>query len=68
MALEYPAEEPRALDDFMYAKDGKPQRLLASAFWTRPTQDGRTSQALLAMLLWARGQAAGGERGAHHRL
>jgi hypothetical protein len=63
LALEYPACEQHFVEDFVQAREDDPRRaLLASPFWTRPTQDGRTSRAMLALLDWVRQEIAGGAR------
>jgi hypothetical protein len=66
LALEYPADEQRFLDDFLRAPAGiAAGALLASPFWSRPSQDGRSSRAMLELLLWVRQQVASG---AHIRV
>lgn len=67
LALEYPAAEQSFLDGFLRARHADTARsaLLASPFWRRPTQDGRTSQAMLWLLQWVWEQHA---RGAPIRL
>jgi erythromycin esterase-like protein len=63
LALEYPAREQRFLDDFLHAPGATAERtLLASPFWSRSPQDGRTSRAMLDLMLWVRGQVAQGAR------
>lgn len=63
LALEYPSDEQHYIDEFLQAHSGKPQlALLASPFWSRRTQDGRTSRAMLDLLDWVRQQAASGAR------
>jgi len=63
LALEYPRDEQHFIDEFLRARGASPQRaLLASPFWTRPTQDGRTSRAMLSLLDWVRQQIAHGAR------
>ena len=63
LALEYPSNQQRFLDAFLHSHATDPERaLLASPFWNRPTQDGRTSRAMLQLLDWIRGQIAGGAR------
>lgn len=63
LALEYPAAEQSFLDEFLRSKpDGAASALLASPFWSRSTKDGRTSRAMLELLLWVRQQHASGAR------
>jgi hypothetical protein len=63
LALEYPSEEQRFIDEFLHARTPSPQpALLASPFWSRRTQDGRTSRAMLSLLEWVRQQTASGAR------
>ena len=57
LALEY----PRNQQHFLHSRSADPdQALLASPFWSRPTQDGRTSRAMLQLLNWIRGEIAEG--------
>ncbi len=66
LALEYPSDEEHFIDEFLHAHGGKPQAaLLATSFWSRPTQDGRTSRAMLDLLEWVRRQVVSG---AHVRV
>jgi hypothetical protein len=59
LALEYPSDQQRFLEEFLHGRAANPQRaLLASPFWSRPSQDGRTSRAMLRLLVWIRGQIA----------
>src|SRR5215469_4871692 len=61
LALEYPSIEQHFLDDFLRGGSGESRfALLASPFWSRPTQDGRTSRAMLDLLEWVRQQIASG--------
>lgn len=63
VALEYPSAEQHFIDEFLQAGPPSPQRvLLGSPFWTRPTQDGRTSRAMLSLLEWVRQETANGTR------
>lgn len=63
LALEYPSNQQQFLDAFLHSHATDPERaLLASPFWSRPTQDGRTSRAMLELLDWIRGQIARGAR------
>jgi hypothetical protein len=63
LALEYPRDQQHFLDSFLHSHSADPKRdLLASPFWSRPTQDGRTSRAMLQLLEWIRGRIAGGAR------
>jgi hypothetical protein len=63
LALEYPSNQQQFLGAFLHSHASDPERaLLASPFWSRPTQDGRTSRAMLQLLEWVRGQIAGGAR------
>lgn len=63
LGLEYPVAEQRFLGDFLRSPTRQGRRaLLASPFWARATQDGRTSRAMLALLDWARAQIAAGAR------
>jgi hypothetical protein len=61
--LEQPSQEQRFLDDLLHAPaDNVGSALLANPFWSRPSQDGRTSCAMLALLQWVRQLVAGGAR------
>jgi len=63
LALEYPSSEQHYLEEFLRAGTDKPSSaLLASPFWSRATQDGRTSRAMLSLLDWVRRQIASGAR------
>jgi hypothetical protein len=63
IALEYPSAEQHFIDEFLHSGTPSPQLvLLASPFWTRPTQDGRTSRAMLSLLEWVRQETANGAR------
>jgi hypothetical protein len=63
LALEYPSDQQQLLDAFLHSHATDPElALLASPFWSRPTQDGRTSRAMLQLLEWIRGQIAAGAR------
>lgn len=63
LALEYPSDEQFFIDQFLHAHTPSPQRaLLASPFWSRPTQDGRTSRAMLNLLDWVRHETASDAR------
>jgi hypothetical protein len=63
LALEYPSDEQHFIDEFLQARTRSPQfALLASPFWSRPTQDGRTSRAMLSLLGWVRQQTVSGSR------
>ena len=63
LALEYPRDQQHFLHCFLHSSSPDPERaLLASPFWSRPTQDGRTSHAMLQLLNWIRRQIAGGAR------
>lgn len=52
VALEIPIEEQTSLDNFLASKgsDADQTALLASQFWTRQPQDGRSSTAMLKLL------------------
>jgi hypothetical protein len=52
VALEIPIEEQTSLDNFLASKgsDADQAALLASQFWTRQPQDGRSSAAMLKLL------------------
>ncbi|ROP73794.1 hypothetical protein EDF74_3229 [Stenotrophomonas rhizophila] len=52
VGIEHPSSEQAALDSFMSTKALEPARgiLVESSFWTRDSQDGRTSIAMYAML------------------
>lgn len=52
VALEIPIEEQASLDYFLASKgsDADQAALLASRFWTRQSQDGRSSAAMLKLL------------------
>jgi hypothetical protein len=66
LGLEYPRAEQHFIDEFLRAPADDPQRaLLSSPFWIRPTQDGRTSQAMLKLLLSVRTEI---QAGAHIRV
>ena len=61
LALEYPSDQQHFLHSFLHSHSTDPARaLLASPFWRRPTQDGRTSRAMLQLLNWIRGRIAEG--------
>lgn len=63
VALEYPSAEQHFIEEFLHARTPSPQlALLSSPFWTRPTQDGRTSRAMLSFLEWIRQEIADGAR------
>jgi hypothetical protein len=63
IALEYPSAEQGFIDEFLRARTPTPQLvLLGSPFWSRPTQDGRTSRAMLSLLEWVRQETANGAR------
>jgi hypothetical protein len=66
LALEYPESEQHFLEEFLRTcTDGREPPLLSSPFWTRPTQDGRSSQAVLDLLYSIRRQL---RAGAHIRV
>ena len=66
LALEYPESEQHFLEEFLRTcTDGPQPALLSSPFWTRPTQDGRSSQAVLDLLYSIRRQL---RAGAHIRV
>jgi hypothetical protein len=52
VALEVPREEQRAVDAYLESDGGEDARgaLLEGTFWRRPYQDGRSSEAMLALL------------------
>jgi erythromycin esterase-like protein len=52
VALEYPQSEAAELQAFVDGDGGAPARtrLLATPFWSRPAQDGRSSAAMLALV------------------
>lgn len=61
LALEYPSREQPFIDQFLHAHGNEAKRaLLASPFWSRPRQDGRSSRAMLDLLDWVRRQIDGG--------
>jgi hypothetical protein len=63
LGLEYPAGEQHFIDEFLQARSGDPERaLLASPFWSRSRQDGRTSRAMLDLLGSVRQELASGAR------
>lgn len=63
LALEYPSDEQHFIDQFLHTHTPSPQdALLASPFWSRSTQDGRTSRAMLSLLDWVRRETASGAR------
>jgi hypothetical protein len=51
LALELPSADNGLLQTFL--EDGNPDPLLQSPFWTRADQDGRTSRAMMELLLRA---------------
>jgi hypothetical protein len=66
LGLEYPRQEQHFIDEFLHDPTDDPRRaLLLSPFWIRPAQDGRTSQAMLRLLLATRTQI---RNGAHIRV
>lgn len=61
LGLEYPSDQQHFIDEFLRVRtDGSRPALLSSPFWIRPTQDGRTSQAMLKLLSFVRGQIRAG--------
>ena len=51
LGLELPASEQALLDEFVQSGSADARRnLLAGPFWSRPSQDGRSSQAMLGLL------------------
>jgi hypothetical protein len=63
LGLEYPTGEQHFLDEYLGAPTDDPHpALLATPFWTRPTQDGRTSAAMLELLSSIRQQIRSGTR------
>jgi hypothetical protein len=63
LGLEYPIGEQHFLEDFLRTGSDQPQpTLLSTPFWTRPVQDGRTSRAMLDLLLSVREQIRHGAR------
>jgi hypothetical protein len=66
LGLEYPRAQQHFLDEFLRERtDGARPVLLTTPFWIRPTQDGRTSQAMLKLLFAVRAQI---RSGAHIRV
>ncbi|HTC45474.1 MAG TPA: hypothetical protein VK696_10530 [Steroidobacteraceae bacterium] len=66
LGLEYPSSEQHFIDEYLReSKDSPRPALLSTPFWTRPTQDGRTSQAMLKLLYSIREQI---RSGAHIRV
>lgn len=64
VALEREGQEQPALDRYLRS-DGKPEdvrALLATGAWARPQQDGRSSQAMLALIEQVRQWRRAGER------
>jgi hypothetical protein len=61
LALEIPREEEAALEEFLGSagEESDRRRLLATPFWQRTYQDGRSSQAMAALLGAARRLRAG---------
>ena len=65
LALEYPRNEQRYLDSFLGGASelaGARKSLLASPFWARSMQDGRTSAAMLEFLTSLRERIKTGDR------
>jgi hypothetical protein len=61
LGLEYPSQEQHYLERFLSSKsDSASQELLATPFWSRRSQDGRTSQAMLALLMSAQSEIRAG--------
>lgn len=62
VALEIPAEEDRRIRGFLASDGGAPARdsLLQGSFWQREYQDGRSSEAMLALLESLRSLRASG--------
>lgn len=58
LGLEIPRDEQPALDRFL--RDGQASVLLASPWWTRADQDGRTSEAFFQLLVRLRALRLGG--------
>jgi hypothetical protein len=52
VGIELPSADQGALDAFLASPGGRAdvEALIATPFWTRDTQDGRSSQAMLALL------------------
>jgi erythromycin esterase-like protein len=63
VALEYPQSESAALQAYVDSDGGAAarKRLLASPFWNRRLQDGRSSDAMLALIDSVRLQIRGGQ-------
>jgi hypothetical protein len=63
LAIGYPRDEQHLIDELLHARALSSQRaLLASPFWSRPTEDGRSSRAMLNLLDWVRQQVTRGTR------
>jgi len=62
LALEIPRDEQPRIDRFLASPGAAADRaaLLAGGFWTRPDQDGRSSQAMLELIDHVRAARAGG--------
>lgn len=61
LGLEYPSGDQHFIDEFLRARtDGERPALFSSPFWIRPTQGGRTSQAMFKMLVAIRAQIRSG--------
>jgi hypothetical protein len=64
VALEYPQSQEAQLKAYVDSDGGTiaRQRLLESSFWSRPMQDGRSSQAMLALIDSVRTQFRNGSK------
>jgi hypothetical protein len=64
VALEYPESESARLQAYVDSDGGAAakKRLLATPFWRRDAQDGRSSHAMLALIESVRLQARGGQK------
>jgi hypothetical protein len=61
LGLEYPSDQQHFIDEFLRERtDSSRSALLSTPFWIRPTQDGRTSQAMLKLLSSVRAQIRAG--------
>jgi hypothetical protein len=61
LGLEYPSDQQHFIDEFLRERtDSSRPALLSTPFWIRPTQDGRTSQAMLKLLSSVRAQIRAG--------
>jgi len=62
LGLEIPRDEQSRIDGYLASKGsaGERARILAGAFWTRPMQDGRSSEAMFGLIERMRGLRARG--------